>query len=418
MLSANLPGFTLPFLVAGKLLNRFWPQLVGITALAIIVVNVLLLAAAKVALMEPMAGLMLLTFVVLAQLIATVAMFQVLLPGLPSIKSAQAAARKDIVAGAIQGSAFVSLLGAALLPFFLYYVAWGFLGDTIRRYSRIALEMAPLGQSANVLDVLDSRWLLLTIAIAWTLRAAAKRGLGRNPNSFLPIVVIVCETSWIFIGLYVLGRWKESLFAWVGTAVRNGTDALSGAFMSVAHAAAIVPVEYMPRAPSVVLISLFWYMLLPVIWLVLAAIIYGHDLRGTPAIRSVRSQSLLKRYQSLPAFLIKFIDSFIAGYRSRYFPVANGIKLALGTSALLLAVLIIGYRTIDWASAWLWLGSVRLIGQQQPYWWSVLPDAISLFLGNQYQDSTLGIVTEPLRIVFLASVLESVFRAGAVDSES
>jgi transposase InsO family protein len=29
---------------------------------------------------------------------------------------------------------------AAILPFFAYYAAWGFLGDTVREYSRLALQ--------------------------------------------------------------------------------------------------------------------------------------------------------------------------------------------------------------------------------------------------------------------------------------
>ena len=58
------------------------------------------------------------------------------------------------------------MITIALLPFFAYYAAWGFLGDTVRQYSRVTLDMAPFGESGNVLDVLDSRWLLLSVAVA------------------------------------------------------------------------------------------------------------------------------------------------------------------------------------------------------------------------------------------------------------
>jgi hypothetical protein len=56
----------------------------------------------------------------------------------------------------------------------------------VRQYSRLALSITPFGESGNVLDVLDSRWLLVSVAISWTIRKVAltmqnrsRRGSGR-----------------------------------------------------------------------------------------------------------------------------------------------------------------------------------------------------------------------------------------------
>ncbi|TGT53882.1 hypothetical protein EN809_039065, partial [Mesorhizobium sp. M2E.F.Ca.ET.166.01.1.1] len=81
----------------------------------------------------------------------------------------------------------------------------------------VTLDMAPFGEGAgNVLDLLDSRWLILSVVISWLIRRFAttmqKRGGSR---SFWQIVVVICETNWIFIGLYVISRWKDDVVGWL-----------------------------------------------------------------------------------------------------------------------------------------------------------------------------------------------------------
>ena len=37
----------------------------------------------------------------------------------------------------------------------------------------------------------------------------------RSRYSFWQIIVVICETNWIFVGLYVLSRWKDDWLAWI-----------------------------------------------------------------------------------------------------------------------------------------------------------------------------------------------------------
>ena len=56
-----------------------------------------------------------------------------------------------------------------------------------------------------MLDVLDLRWLAFSVAVSWVVRlwrkARQKRGGAR---SVWQIVVVICETNWIFVGFYVI----------------------------------------------------------------------------------------------------------------------------------------------------------------------------------------------------------------------
>ena len=64
----------------------------------------------------------------------------------------------------------LTVTAAVILPFFAYYAAWGFLGDTVREYSRLALERVPLGQGLRIFDLLQSSGLIAAILACWAVR--------------------------------------------------------------------------------------------------------------------------------------------------------------------------------------------------------------------------------------------------------
>lgn len=407
-----------PLALTFKLWWRFWPQLVSMVLLGIVFGDLFMQLAARTALVNHMAGLALLTLVALTQLIVTVAMFQMLLPALPATRAAQQAARDESLGEARSGSARLArMVTVALLPFFAYYAAWGFLGDTVRQYSRVTLDMAPFGEGAgNVLDVLDSRWLILSVVISWLIRRFAMTMQARGGSrSFWQIVVVICETNWIFIGLYVISRWKDEVVGWIIS--RNLFSTLQAASDGIANPIAsafadpMVPVEVTSIDTTAKLANLFFYMLLPVIWLVLAALIYGYDVRDDKELRRMhrRVERAGERYRAIPKFLRDFVEHFVSGYRSRYLPIANGVRITLSSGLVLIVTLIVGYRLIDWLAAWAWLGMTRLIGPHGLDTWQVLSEGVSLLFGSPFQDSSTGILVEPVRICFLAAVLETAF---------
>ncbi|WP_447920250.1 hypothetical protein [Achromobacter aegrifaciens] len=403
-----------PWALTGRLWLRFWPQLMALVLAGTLARDVLLWVAAQTGFANHLAGLAVLTLVALAQLVTTVAMFLVLLPGLPALRDAQAAARAgDAASGGAQGR-LGQALTVALLPFFAYYAAWGFLGDIVRQYSRLAYGLDPLGEHGNVLDALDSRWLLVSVAISWLVRKVAVAARDRSGKGRWQWLVVLCETNWILIGLYVISRWKDQAWQWL--ADRRGLEALLQSLTSMltpisnAWAAGAAPVEAQGPGWGAALVSLFFYALLPVVWLVMAALVYGYDVRDDADLRRYeRLERLGGRYRAVPRFLRDFIERFMAGYRKRYLPLASGVRLAFHSGALLLVTLIVGYRLIDWGAAWLWYGAVRLIGPYDLDTWQVLAHGVSLLFGSPFRDSSAGLLIEPLRICFLAAVLESAY---------
>ncbi|WP_274874856.1 hypothetical protein [Sinorhizobium meliloti] len=97
-------------------------------------------------------------------------------------------------------------------------------------------------------------------------------------------MIVAADASWIFIGLYALDRWKDDFIGWIGAgAFLDMVKAGIVGFSMEAHAAAAgTAVEFQEPGSPRRRRSCFFYALLPLVWLVMAAIVYGYDLSAKP----------------------------------------------------------------------------------------------------------------------------------------
>lgn len=406
-----------------RLWGQAWPVLLLLATLGSIANELLLPLAVKLGYLNSLAGFAMLALLVLAKLVVTVLMFVALRPYLPAVAALQ-------IAGASPQSdsphpagarALAGLVALVLVPFFAYYAAWGFLSDTVRDYSLRALSEAGFGEKVDVLAVPLSLWLVLAIGLAWLVRKLAKAAQTRRPSPFWQFLVIACDANWIFVGLYALSRWKDTGWTWLKTValpylrlIRDWTLSLIGK----AQAAVPEAIDLAEPPLSASLQSLFLYALLPLVWLLMAATIYGYDAKDPSALaRDRRAAAALARWQAAPKAVRDFAEHFIGGYRSRYLPVVNSVRLAFGASLSVLIALVVGYRLIGFAAAWLWIGLTRLIGPLDLDSWQVIADVIAFLLGGP-SEIRGGILVESLRICLLAAVMETAVAAQSRGSAS
>jgi hypothetical protein len=395
-----------PLALTASLLARFWPQLLLIGSIGYVAKDLLLDAAVSVGLRHPLGGMVVLSLVVLAKLLVVVMMFSVLRPALPALAALRQESRGEGPAPDERKASdhMLAITAAAILPFFAYYAAWGFLGDTVREYSRLALDNVPFGEKLNIFDLLSSSGLVVSILACWAIRWFAKRMNARSHRPYWRLLIVAADASWIFISLYALSVWKNDFIAWIGAGsllqeVRMGGQSFS---LSMAAYAAenFVPVEF--RQPGFLeqVQNLFFYALLPMIWLVMAAIINGYELSARPAPAAAPSHASTWRQ-----WLRDFVTHFIGGYRSRYAPVWTCIKLTLSAGLATLLTFIIAWRAIGWLGAWAWVGLTRAIGGHDLVTWQMLASVIDVFIGSP-SDLDGGILLDAMRIALLAAVLE------------
>ncbi|MCV3206131.1 hypothetical protein OHD62_03710 [Mesorhizobium sp. YC-39] len=390
-----------PLALTVQLLAQCWPQLLLIGCIGMIAHDLLLQGAVAIGLQFPLGGMVVLSLVVLARLAVLVMMFVILRPHMPALAALRQKAAKG--ASETKREPALAITAAAILPFFAYYAAWGFLGDTVREYSRMALAQADLGKSVDIFAILQSSGVVLSIVICWLVRFAAKRLNARAAHPYWRLLIVATDATWIFIGLYALGVWKDELIRWLGAgaALQQLSLDLLAPVTSAVAAAEFVPVEFRPLPFGEQLQNLFFFALLPIVWLVMAAIINGYELSAPAAPAAAPSHATSWR-----KWLKDFAAHFVGGYRSRYAPVWTCLKLTLSAGLATLVTFVIAYQAISWAGAWIWFGLTRLIGAHDLGTWQVFADTISLFIGSP-SELDGGIVLDAVRVALLAAVLET-----------
>ena len=402
-----------PLALTARLLARFWPQLLLIGALGIVARDTLLYAAVRVGvtLQNPLAGMIVLSLVVLAKLMVVVMMFAVLRPGMPALSglrqgpaaSSGTTSEEDTPAG----EHMLAVTAAVILPFFGYYAAWGFLSDTVREYSRLALTRQAYGEKVAIFDLVHSPGWIASIAACWAIRWFAKRMNARAQQPYWRLLIVAANACWIFIGLYALSVLKTEFINWVGAAsmLQSLNDRLPAfsmtAFAADGAIAGTAPVEFRPVPPFEQAQSLFFYILLPLVWLVMAAIINGYELSS----KAPPPPPMKSRADTWRKWLSDFVMHFVGGYRTRYQPVWTCLRLTLSAGLPTLITFVIAYRAIGWLGAWLWLAATRFIGADDFTTWQFIADIISVFIGSP-SDLDGGILFDAARIALLAGTLE------------
>jgi hypothetical protein len=254
-------------------------------------------------------------------------------------------------------------LGLALGPFLAVYSLWGMVDERVHALFRVNAQA--FGLAPEEWSVSFARWPAYAgiAVVALVLRIGLNAVLVRAGQRWLRVPVVLCEGTWVFSSFFVLGRligpvwtWLTSRAFWVGT---------ENAWYQFA---AGLPNWRLPfgtwTLPHTVQEGWGWFwaaflpglslsILLPLVWLALAAVVHGWReframdlLTGTPARRGIRP--------SLP----RWADWLTADLRGKYLPVASSLRLILaagprfvGAYLILATVLRIGEQWLAWLFA-------------------------------------------------------------------
>ncbi len=396
--------------LTARLLARFWPQLLLAATLGYIARVLLLEAAVGVGLKVPLGGMVTLSLVVLVKLLVVIAMFAILRPGLSALAALRGAAPGTGVTKTERlSNRLLVITSAAILPFFAYYAAWGFLGDTVREYSRLALDRVALGERLQIFELLRSRSLVAAILACWLVRWLAKRANGRLQSPWLRFVIVAADASWIFIGLYALDRWKDDFIGWIGAgAFLDMVKAGIVGFSMEAHAAAAgTAVEFQepgsPRrrrscssTPFCRLSGLSW---LP------SSMVTTFRRNPSPLPRRLLAPP--RCANGWPISPPTSSEATGPAPPGLGLP-AHGARAGLGT---LLAFVVL-YRATGWLPAWAWYGATRHLGPYDLETWQRIGDVLAVVIGSPTELDG-GILFAPVRIALLAAMLEyAVSRSG------
>lgn len=391
-----------------RLLGRNWAPLIFWYVVSRVAHDLLLIGAAWVGQRQKLLGLSVLSLAVLALLAGTILMLYAMRHSLPSLRRTEPTSswwEPNTGRGEL-----LHAVAETILPFLVFYGAWGLFVEDARNYSIEGLNQAGFGNTNGfVLDFGDS-WhaLLIPLGVAigtWIVRAICERFHNKTGSKVLGIATAVFEANWMLFTVAFLGTIIGQITGWLSG--RVFWHVIGDQVTAVLHR-----LDTLLSALALPQISVAWHwfagylpdlkdgLVPPILWLTIAAVVYGEEVTsdGNLVADSHRlNQVAAKTWEKLPGRARYFGELFSREWRDKYVPFVNGLKLVLRGGAVLYLPFCLLYVLLKVATDWAFIGVTQLIGAHEwAWWWPRLP--VLEFL----RDGTYDV----LRICLLAAAFD------------
>lgn len=322
-------------------------------------------------------GFAVMSLAVLATLAAYVAMLRVLTP---RPEAGESPGQGEERLGAV--------IAHTLLPFIAFYGAWGLFAGDVQQYSILAQELFGVQQIKN----LEFDPLVVTSVIAaatFGVRVAFEKAYERTRRALFGLFTTVFESMWMFfavvsVEVFISARidWVTSRAAWVGAG-----DAIGSVLGPVGDAVGLV----LPNPKDA--------LLMPLIWLTIAAVVYGRQMDSdAAAISSARAE---RAWNGVPAPVQNAAEFVSRDLRGKYTPMLNGVRLVLRAGPIFFLGFCLCYVVLTAARDWAFIGVTRLAGPHDADWWTMWHGPIKFGVTALY---------EVLRISLLAAAFQLLVR--------
>jgi hypothetical protein len=309
-----------------------------------------------------------LSVTVLASLVVTIGMMFTLGRGLTVIKD--------------PAERYAAAIGRTLFPFVLIYLGWNLYTDDLREVLRAdAQRLADAGDGLNAGNILDLPIVvaLVVAVVAWALRALCERRYDARPGRALELLIAFLEVNFTLYALYSIVQLIKAAQHWIADRV----------FWQTVTGALSLP------SPGPVEDAL----ILPLVWLAIAAIVYGLEMRDRAAIEGTPLERLPDRLAGRRRRLAEMTSR---GIREKYVPVVHAVRLVFRAGAPAFAWFCLCYVAIGALMDRVQRGVVALIGTDHTVrFWNLALAPVEF--GHR-------MLYEILRLALLAAMFDLVMR--------
>ena len=109
---------------------------------------------------------------------------------------------------------WLNALAVALLPFFAYYASWGLLDAVKRDFILSYLTGVSFENRESLTAILKVKGIWIALAIAWAVRAFAKKRAAATGRGSWAVVATLCEAYWVFVGVTAIAGWMGQYREW------------------------------------------------------------------------------------------------------------------------------------------------------------------------------------------------------------
>jgi hypothetical protein len=320
---------------------------------------------------------------VLARLASYVGMFLVLRPVLSSYDRLEGIADRATPGPAPSFfTAWANTVGAALVPFFVIYAAWGLIAEDGLAYASAAVDQINLDNTPGTTP-LDTPFTWQTISIvvvAFLLRRVIARFAKKLPSWF-GIVAVYLEAVWVFIALSFIADLLAGVPTWFAT---------RRMFAGIVDAWAQLTID----VPVIGILSDAWAWIArqlgeavfqPLAWLALAAIVLAGAL---PLVSRRQRRSRInemgdaaqRRWKTLGPRTRRILMWPFTGLVERWQPIATALRLIWRAGPLVMGTYVIAFGVLTIGTEWMRYGIYRALGPHSLGWWFAWDQPIGLVI--------------------------------------
>ncbi len=391
----------------GRVLWRHWPALLAWYLVSTALHDLWISLAGWAGAQSSIVGIMLMPIAALLGLTGYIGMFLVVRDSLP-----QLVFLAPLPTGRRQRlREFTSTLLAAILPYFAFYVTWGFFAKDMQSYARVAEQAyeglvfstwdlssgEALSTDGRITDFAIGPVTLAILVVAYALRWLGKRYEKRLPAWLAPFSVYL-EGVWVFMAVYLISDAATAVTAWVDT--RVGMVWLDGITSWISVHLVVV---------SIVWDAVVWFigqaggvLLLPLAWLTIAGVVYGQAITvSAPKLRprTRGGRRIHERYGRLGDGTRRRVQELFAPLTDRFAAIGRSVLLMWRAGPVLLGLYALCYAGWTYLDAGIGNLLPHLFGPHDldTYWVVVLP-LIQLIV---------PVVMEPVRIALVSAAYDT-----------
>ncbi|QVQ50438.1 hypothetical protein J4H86_16070 [Spiractinospora alimapuensis] len=405
--AAALPLYTL------DLARRYWAPLLCAYAVGTFLHTMLLRQIVRLGLTNQLLGMAALSLSLLVTLTTTIIMFHMLRPGLPVLeRELSASADGSPNSMRMRERRVVDAIAMAILPFLIFYSAWGLITEEFRVYAVSAFNEGGVEALEYVGD-LDYSTALIGIAVGLLVaRVVVEHFYRKSNNPLLGVVTAILEAGWVFFAIYTVQAVLRDVTAWTSSrAVWIETRQVGADFLTWLGDLVSLPLlnfftvafGFLATGWGLVKDGLFE----PLLWLTIAAVAFGaKHIDSAEALFQGRARRVHEAAVTLRGRFPRLIDLMTHGARQnlndKYWPFLNAFRLILSVSPVFYLSFCLYYMLLELGFGWLERAVYVVVGANDfhGWWWQWL-NSVSFAVDGLH---------ELLRICLLAAAFELTLR--------
>jgi hypothetical protein len=290
-------------------------------------------------------------------------------------------------------------VGSVLIPFLAVYASWGYLArDKADYYYRVWLDDPLAKPRVPTFGVV----LLSVVVVSVVLRMALKLWAGVERRPWLGFVSAYVEIIWMTIIVLAVTADGNPVVSWVEQRrlVHWGQDTWHGVVDALGPLSG--PAEVIGNVTVGLIGSLDAVILVPIAWLAVGAVVYGHTIAPEPASASDLYHRGARRYAYVPKPVRAVGAGLGADLSDRFGPLVYGLRLIARAGLVPMLLFCLTFLLTQTASRWLWEIERLAIGPQdlESVW---MPVSQALSVVN-------GAISTVLLVCLLGAAIDRVLR--------